>query len=452
MTYRSHTRHFRFVFFFAFCLGVYDFSHAQIISTFAGNGFPGYGGDSLLAPAAKLNFPTGVAVDRSGNVYCADGQNNRIRKISLSGIISTIAGTGSAGYSGDNGDATAARLTNPNSLLIDSTGNVIFTDDGNHCIRKISRSGIISTVAGTGVQGYSGDGGNATAAMIDAPTGIAMDANENIYFADQSGSIRKITSSGIISTFAGDNASNFSGDGGPATAATFRQPTGLAFDGHGNLYIADLDNFRVRKISPAGIITTIAGIGTRGYGGDGAPATNALLNSPTGIAIDADNNIYVADAGNNNIRKINSSGIITTFAGTGVMGFSGDGGPASAARLSAVYGITITKNGYMYIADQQNNRIRLVTSLPSGIENSTINTPVLSIYPNPCHGSFTATLFSENSEGAQAFIMDASGRIVEEFLLPSNKETEIQLHVPKGVYFLSAVSNTGQVAKKLIVE
>ncbi|GAB3991183.1 hypothetical protein GCM10028807_20710 [Spirosoma daeguense] len=333
-----------------------------IISTVAGTGTLGYSGDGLAATSAQVYNPSDVALDGSGNLYIADSQNNRIRKVSTTGVISTVAGTGiyaDAGFSGDGGAATSAQLYLPRSMVMDGSGNVYIADQKNHRIRRVSPGGIITTVAGTGTSGYSGDGGAATSAQLDDPVSLALDGNGNLYIADQSSNcIRKVNSSGVISTMAGTGTSGFSGDGGLATSAQLNFPNSLAMDGSGNLYISDLYNNRIRKVNSSGIISTIAGTGIFGFSGDSGPATSAQLAQPTGVALDGNENLYITDSQNHRIRKVSTTGVISTVAGTGTSGFSGDGGPATSARLASPTSIAADGSGNLYVAT--NNRIRRV--------------------------------------------------------------------------------------------
>ena len=217
-------------------------------------------------------------------------------------------------------------------MAVDASGNLYIADTGNNRIRKVSATGIITTVAGNGSAGYSGDGGPATSAQLDGPEGVAVDGSGNLYIADTCNNrIRKVSATGIITTVAGNGSAGYSGDGGPATSAQLSLPAGVAVDGSGNLYIADSGNNRIRKVSATGIITTVAGNGSPGYSGDGGPATSAQLNQPAGVAVDASGNLYIADSSNNRIRKVSATGIITTVAGNGFDGYSGDGGPATSA-------------------------------------------------------------------------------------------------------------------------
>ena len=383
-----------------------------IITTVAGNGTRGFAGDGGQATAAQINRPRGVGVDGSGNLYIADSGNERIRKVDTSGIITTVAGTGTTGFSGDGGQATAAQLNRPHGVAVDGTGNLYIADNlnhrirkvdssgvittvagtgaagrldepvrvafdgsgnfyiadyGNHQIRKVDSSGTITTVAGTGGAGFSGDNGQATAAQLDNPHGVAVDGSGNIYIADSDNHrIRKVDSSGVITTVAGTGTAGFSGDSGQATAAQINLPFGVDVDGSGNLYIADYKNHRIRKVDSSGVITTFAGTGTAGFSGDGAAATSAMLNSPYGLGYglesDGTTNIYIADRENHRIRKVDSSGNITTIAGTGEGGFSGDGGQAHEARIVYPDDVAADASGNIYIADYGNHRIRKVDS------------------------------------------------------------------------------------------
>ena len=313
-----------------------------------------------------------MAVDAVGNLYIADRGNHRVRKVNPSGIITTVAGNGNRGFSGDGGPATSASLSYPSGLTLDASGNLFIADERNRRVRKVSPDGIITTVAGGGGPGL-GDGGPATSASLVNASDVAVDAAGNLYIADiGSNRVRKVNPSGIISTVAGNGDFGFSGDGGPATDASLRYPSGVAVDAAGNLYIAEYGNSRVRKVNPSGIITTVAGNDNRGFSGDGGPATSASLGDPLGVALDAAGNLYIADTLSSRIRKVNPSGIITTVAGNDNRGFSGDGGLATSASLTLSQcfpchsGLVVDGVGNLYIADGFNDSIRKVSiALPS---------------------------------------------------------------------------------------
>jgi len=330
------------------------------ITTIAGNGTAGYSGDRGAATLARISNPYGVALDSSGNLYIADSHNNRIRKVSTSGMITTVAGNGTWGYNGDNIAATAAELANPTGVALDSSGNLYIADLENARIRRVSTSGIITTVAGKATPGFSGDGGSATSAELLMPCGIALDSSGNLFIADNNNyRIRKVDASGTITTVAGDGTAAFNGDGIIATSAEISNPTGVALDSSGNLYIADQGNNRIRKVSTSGIITTVAGGGTGGLG-DGGAATSAELSAPSCVVVDSSGNLYIADTNDGCIVRVNTSGIITIVAGDGTFGYNGDNIAPTAAKLALPYGVALDSSGSLYIADSLNQRIRKV--------------------------------------------------------------------------------------------
>jgi len=377
------------------------------ISTIAGDGIGGFFGDGGQALVARFYGPAGIAVDPSGNLYIADYGNDRIRKVTYAtGNISTIAGSGylaptSGAYSSDGGPATAADLYTPDGITLDASGNIFFADQGNNRIRMINATtGIITTVAGDSTGGYSGDGVAATASELYYPSAVAFDGAGDLYIADwENNRIRKVTmSTGIISTFAGTGVPGYSGDGRPATAAKLFKPSSLAFDISGNLLITEYGNSTLRKITKAtGIITTIAGTGVAGYSGDSSSSVGAQLNRPLDVKTDTAGNIYIADWDNYRVRMISSSsGLITTIAGDGTEGYI-DGVPATEAEISAADGLSLDSYGNLYISDEFNNVIREVVC-PVCVQERVIvtnNNYMTNIYPNPATSELTITSYSK---------------------------------------------------------
>ncbi len=472
-----------------FCFSLFTFSFSlftfsQTISTVAGNHAfgAGYSGDGGPATAAELFLPTGVGCDASGNFYIADNYNNIIRMVNTSGTISTIAGngfnfgTGYGGYSGDGGPATAAELYIPSGVGFDVYGNIYIADKGNNIIRKVNTSGSISTVAGNYAfgRGYSGDGGAATAAEINFPYGVALDASGNLYIADAVNNlIRKVNTSGIISTVAGNDALVFGygGDGGAATAAELDDPYGVGLDGSGNLYIADAGNNVIRKVDSSGTISTVAGnyaysFPDGGYSGDGGAATAAELSGPTGVIFDGFGNLYIADESNYVIRKVNTSGTISTVAGngydagTGHGDYSGDGGAATSAELYNPSGIALSASGNLYIADLDNNIIRIISGLPTGINAISAEGEGMTIYPNPNNGTFQLQVKSEELRAKSVLeVYNVMGqKVFAETIQPQTHKgalSEIDLSAqPNGIYLYTVLSENGELVGqgKIVVE
>ena len=330
---------------------------AQLITTYAGSGALTAFGDGGPATAAGLGGPLFYCyLTKTNDLYIAS--LDVIRKVDAAGIITTFAGNYMGGYTGDGVPASATKLNQVFGVVADKNGNVFISDSWNFRIRKVNTAGMISTIAGTGVSGYSGDGGQATNAKLDTTWGITLDRHGNLYIAEQGCKcIRKIDTTGIITTVVGSGVGGYNGDSIPATAAQLNQPEDVAVDTYGNIYIADAGNCRIRKVDASGIITTIAGTGVWGYGGDGGPATAASIRAPK-VTTDTLGNIYLGDA--NRIRKIDPSGIITTIIGTGISGYNGDGCIATAAEITAGSKVTIDTNGFIYLADWVNGRIRKI--------------------------------------------------------------------------------------------
>ena len=340
-----------------------------LITTVAGNGTSGFSGDGGAATSAELNNPISVALDAANNLYIADSGNNRIRKVS-GGNISTYAGKGGAGYSGDGGQATAAQLNSPSGVWVDAQGNLDFTDLGNYVIRQITPGGVINTIAGNNTVGFSGDGGPATAAQLNQPFGIVTDADGNLYFSDtQNNRVRVVTTDGNIKTFLGTNRAATLCGNGPAGNASLQSPLGLATDAAGDVYVADSRNNCIRMVTTAGNIVTVAGTGASGVSGDGGPATAAKLARPFGIALDSTGNLFIADYTNSRIRMVGPAGTITTIAGGTGVGYTGDntGIVATNAQINFPTAVAVDNAGHIYIADSDNNVIRMLTPMPPAV-------------------------------------------------------------------------------------
>jgi sugar lactone lactonase YvrE len=321
------------------------------IVTVAGSGKAGYSGDGGPATQAQLNAPHGLAVDGQGNLFVVDHFNQRIRKVGADGMITTVAGTGRAGYTGDGGKAIDAQLQLPMFLAFNGAGELFISDWRNRRVRKLSPDGLITTAAGNGKGGYSGDGGPAAEATFAEVVGLAMDAAGNLFIADPDNRrIRRVSPEGVITTVAGNGKRGYSRNGGLATEAQLDRPVGVAVDAAGNLFITEIFVHVVRKVDTKGIITTVAGTGEPGFSGDGGPAVAAQLSNPFGVAVDSAGNLFIADWGNYRVRKVDSTGIITTVAGNGGKRYSGEGGPATATGLRGPLALGIDAAGSLLIS------------------------------------------------------------------------------------------------------
>lgn len=437
------------IIFICFCLAAPYRGRAQMISTVAGNGVQGLTGNGGPADSAEIDFPKGIAVDRAGNLYIADYVRSVVRKVDTAGIISVFAGTGAYGYGGDNGPADSAKLYAPEGVAVDTAGNVYIADNNNNVVRKVNTAGIITTIAGnaSGHAGYVGDGHPADSALLNNPMAVAVDLAGNIYISDNGNNvIRKVNPAGIISTYAGrDTVSGYTGDNGPADSATLSSPQGIAVDAAGDLYIADNYNNVIRKVNTAGIITTFAGnrtiTGTTN--GDGGPADSAYFAGPYGVAVDSVGNVYIADVDDNSIRIVNTSDTINTFAGGNMpAGFGGDGGPATAAKLAYPSGVATDPQGNVYISDSQNYRVRkVVPAVTTGIDKLSGNNFTLKVYPNPAKQELQVAC---DGPASNFRITDMTGRVLlSQQWVPS--------HVLKiedlacGIYVLGLYDQSGNV-------
>ncbi len=427
----------------------------QKINTLAGNGGAGFSGDGFNASGAELWGPIEVALDKSGNVFINDFNNSRIRMVNTAGIITTVAGTGVPGNSGNGSVATSADIF-ARGMAVDHRNFIFFSDPSNSIIRKINTLGKISKIAGgghTGSQwGYSGDGGKADTARFKGPQGICVDDTGNIYVADAGNHvIRKIDTFGFVSTVAGDATlgAGYFGDGGVATFAQLDSPYSVAVDHKGNLYINDFNNNVIRRVDASTkIITTITdATGTPGYSGDNGTSTAATINAPRGMCVDLANSLYFADALNNVIRKIDTFGIIRTVAGNGWYGFGGDLGYVTGANFKNPYAVAVNAYGSIFIADANNNRIRKTYST-NGINNMADGN-IISSYPNPFKDYVVVSGLGISDRVA---VYDITGRVVCEIADAANG-TDVMVNTNRlsaGIYMLQTFDNTGN--RKAIVK
>jgi YD repeat-containing protein len=393
-----------------------------VIAPVAGTGTAGFSGDGGPATTAQLQTPWGIAGSPDGSLYIADDGAHRVRRVSPTGIITTVAGTGGACFPtdspcGDGGPATAAQFQIVRGVAVGPDGSLYIADYAR--VRRVSPAGIITTVAGTGtvtgsgIPGFSGDGGPATAAQFSTVVGIAMGPDGSLYIADTfNARVRRVGPDGIITTVAGTGIRVFSGDGGPASAAGFEQPLKVAVGPDGSLYIIDAD--RIRRVGPDGIITTVAGGGAFGFSGDGGLATLARLNQPQDITVGPDGSLYIADFGNFRIRRVGPEGLITTLAGNGTSGGGGDGGPATAAQFSSLRGVGVGADGNLYIADDANHRIRRVTAALPGFAASDVIIPDedgQELYVFTSAGRHLRTLHALTGAVRFQFAYDAAGHL-----------------------------------------
>ena len=387
----------------------------SVNTTVAGTNVGGFSGDGGPATQARLSTSKAVALGPDGSFYITQSETHSIRRVGPDGIITTVTGTGVAGFSGDGGPATQASLYDPRGLAVGPDGSLYIADSWNVRIRRVGPDGIITTVAGPGVCGFSGDGGPATQASLNNAQGVAVGPDGSLYIADTSNNrIRRIGPDGIITTVAGEGNGGLSGNGGPATQARLYNPSGVAVGPDGSLYIADSTNYRIRRVGPDGIITTVAGTGGEGFSGDGGPATQATLRYPIGVAVGPDGNLYIADGRDNRIRRVGPDGIITTVAGTGVGGFSGDGGPATQATLFYPEGVAVGPDGNLYIADTYNHRILRITAVLSGFTAADIaiaSEDGSELYQFDATGRHRRTLNALTAAVRYQFAYDAQGRL-----------------------------------------
>ncbi|WP_055631872.1 NHL repeat-containing protein [Streptomyces griseoruber] len=345
---------------------------ADTITTWAGCGVRAFGGDGGPAAEALLNHPGGLVIDGEGNLLISDTYNHRVRAVHPDGRVSTVAGTGVRGFGGDGGPAAEALLNHPMGLVIDGKGNLLIAETQNHRIRAVHPDGRVSTVAGTGVRGFGGDGGPAAEAVLNQPMGVALDGAGHVYVGDHTNHrIRRIAPDGRIETVAGGGTlRGRAAEGAPATDAELYYPSDLAVSPSGTLYFTDTHNHRVLKVTPDGTLLAVAGTGIEGDSGDGGPAVEARLDKPLGLALDASGNLYIADFGNHRVRRVTPDGWISTLAGTGRSGSTGDSGPAASARLYYPVGVALDRSEALYIAEWTGHRVRRVLCAAAATERT----------------------------------------------------------------------------------
>ncbi len=444
----------------SFCMFFFtSVAYTQIINTIIGDGTSSSNGDGGPANLATCWDPKDVAVDHNGNIYFVAPQtDDKVRRIdAATNIVTTFAGTGANGFSGDGGPATAAMLDNPYGLAIDKNNNVYICDKSNYRIRKINvATNTISTIAGTGISGSSGDGGDPLQAQI-RPFSIACDTAGNLIILDNNHSVRKVDfATNTITRVGGlgNGIAGYSGDGGDALLAELSVFFGsIAVGPENNIYIADNGNNRIRKIDAVtNIITTIGGTGVSGFSGDGGLATTAQFNiSFSGIECDAAGNIYIADWGNNCVRVINkTTNIVTRVAGTGADSYSGDGGPALQATFQGPQGLAFDPQGNLYIADENDNRIRKVTYV-TGLSNIDAASQII-VFPNPAQNQFTVS-FTNPKNYAAIQLTDLQGRILTEEVASSSLTTVATDYLQTGIYLVRVVKRDGTfVTKKIVLQ
>ncbi|PQJ10502.1 hypothetical protein CJD36_011030 [Flavipsychrobacter stenotrophus] len=423
--------------------------HAQIIIPFAGGGTSGLG-DYGPATAAQMGQLYNVAVDDSGNVYISD--DYRVRQVNSAGIITTFCGTGAPGYTGGFGSqAFFATIGGYVDFAFDRHGNVFIADASNHCIRKIDLAGNIYTTVGTGIAGYNGDNIPAISAQLYSPSGIVFDKKGNLLIYDEGNyRIRKVDTFGTITTIAGTGVQGYSPDGCNADTVMLSGGCNIKVDKNGKLFFGD--NGYIRCIDTFGMLSTIAGNGVSATGGEGVPATSTGIDGCT-IAIDTTGAIYIAEQNDNKVRKVDNLGIIRTIAGNGMPGTSGDWSDPLAAHLSSPGGIDVDGHGNIFIGSVLSGRVRKITTdTPTAVNSALKLQETLEIFPNPCNGHFVARLSSSTDKFFSMTLYNIYGVALETFAVLTNKNNKIIATVPSGTYYLRAVLDDKNYTKKLVIQ
>ena len=437
------------VFLFVFCHVAVT---AQIIVPIAGSG--GTVDADGPATAVSLDYPLGIAFDDTGSLYICDSYHHKLRKVkpSFQGYMTTIAGNGVSGDWGDGGPASAAGLGALYDVAVDKKGNIFLADAFYNKVRKIDKSGIITTIAGTGIAGYNGDGIAATSALLNKPFAVKVDDTGNVYIGDRSNyRLRKVDTFGVITTIAGIGVAGFSGDGGSATVAQTNGLISIALDTAFNIYFSD--STRVRKIATDGTITTVAGNGILAFTGDGGPATAASIR-PSAIFVDKTGVIYIADGLNDRIRKVGVDGVINTIAGTGLSGNSGDWGPPLLATLCVPVGIAVNKDGDIYFSNLCSARVKMITNKDlASIRSEATELPTIVVAPNPAQGTIRVTLAGQWLGIVKMTVTNEAGKVVSQFDGRAGTVTECPKGLRQGVYVITADDDNGhRAAEKVIVQ
>jgi hypothetical protein len=425
-------------------------SYAQVIVTVAGTGIGGYSGDGGPATNAKMNSPFALAFDKDGNFYFSDDSYPRIRKVSPSGIITVLAGVNTSGFSGDGGQAIYAEIRGGGGLCVDKNGNVFLADGSNHRIRKITTDGIIRTIAGTGISGYNGEGIPATDAQLNYPQGVAVDDTGNVYICDRMNfRLRKIDTAGVISTIAGTGVAGFTPDGARADTAAIDENWCIVRDTVGNIFFTDKS--RIRKITAgSGMLTTVAGNGTNAYSGDGGHATAAAIGTQL-FTIDSVGNLFLAEGGECRIRKVSTDGSISTVTGNGLVGVDAEGVSLSLARVNYPSSVSFSPTGDLYFTDKGGGKVRKITLAWDGVNEVSAKDNRLELFPNPARHTVSISVRSEAEEASVA-VADVTGAVVARKTITCNVAHTIATPWPKGIYMVGVVVGDATITKQVYID
>jgi sugar lactone lactonase YvrE len=425
-------------------------SYAQVIVTVAGTGVGGYSGDNGPATNAKMSAPNSLVFDKNGNFYFTDATNPTIRKVTPSGIISRVAGNGTSGFSGDEGAATDAEIRGGGGLAVDRWNNIYLADGNNHRIRKITPDGVIHTIVGTGVAGYNGDGISALSAQLNQPQGVVVDDTGNVYICDRLNfRLRKVDTFGNISTIAGTGVMGFTADGARADTAAINESWHMVVDKNGDIYF--MDKARIRKIAATDHkLSTIAGNGIDAYSGDGGPATAASIGTQY-FTFDSVGNIFMAEGGVCRIRKVTTDGTIYTIVGNGLVGIDPEGVSLSVARVIIPSGIAFNSIGELCFAERNGAKVRKITLAWDGVNEVSAKDNRLELFPNPARHTVSISVRSE-AEEASVTIADVTGAVVARKTITCNLAHTIATPWPKGIYMVCVVVGDATITKQVYID